>query len=132
MNEAYLEHANLTVKNPDVTASLLVQLFGWRVRWYGESIDNGYTVHVGGDHSYLALYAHPSEHNQAVDSYHHLHGLNHLGIVVNDLDATEEVIKAAGFQTRSHADYYPGRRFYFEDSDGLEFEVISYKELIDA
>lgn len=126
MSEAYLEHANLTVKNPDETARILVELFGWRIRWAGEAIHHGYTVHVGGERSYLALYAHTSEQSSSIDSYHHLHGLNHLGIVVEDLDAAEQAILAAGFNTRSHADYEPGRRFYFEDSDGLEFEVISY------
>lgn len=53
-------------------------------------------------------------------------GLNHLGIVVDDLDSAEKRILAAGFKTRSHGDYEPGRRFYFEDGDGLEFEVIAY------
>ncbi len=31
-----------------------------------------------------------------------------------------------GSQTHSHADYEPGRRFYFHDEDGIEFEVVSY------
>lgn len=127
MSEAYLEHTNLTVRNPDKTARLLVELFDWHVRWQGESIYGGYTVHVGGERSYLALYAHTTEPEKPIDSYHRLLGLNHLGIVVDDLDATEQAILSAGFQTRSHADYAPGRRFYFEDEDGLEIEVISYR-----
>lgn len=56
MSEAYLEHANLTVRNPDATAKLLVELFDWRIRWQGEAIHGGHTVHVGGEASYLALY----------------------------------------------------------------------------
>ena len=126
MSEAYLEHANLTVRDPDATARLLVELFKWRIRWQGDAIHSGYTVHVGGEHSYLALYAHPSEQEKPINSYSHIHGLNHLGIVVDDLDAAEQSILAAGFKTRSHGDYEPGRRFYFDDNDGLEFEVISY------
>ncbi|MFT6875598.1 MAG: glyoxylase I family protein [Granulosicoccus sp.] len=126
MTEAYLEHTNLTVNDPDETARLLVEIFGWRIRWSGEAIYDGYSVHVGGEQSYLALYTLKSEQAKPVDSYRHLLGLNHLGIVVNDLDAAEQAILAAGFQTRSHANYEPGRRFYFEDNDGLEFEVISY------
>ena len=31
-----------------------------------------------------------------------------------------------GYEPFSHADYEPGRRFYFLDRDGIEFEVISY------
>lgn len=126
MSEAYLEHANLTVRNPDATAKLLVELFDWRIRWQGEAIHGGHTVHVGGEASYLALYTHSSESKKPVDSFKHMLGLNHLGIVVDDLDSAEKRILAAGFKTRSHGDYEPRRRFYFEDGDGLEFEVIAY------
>lgn len=126
MPNAYLEHANLTVRDPDKTAQLLVTLFGWNVRWSGDAIHGGYTVHVGGENSYLALYALKSSQENPVDSYRHIRGLNHLGIVVEDLDATEKLILAAGYTTTSHSDYEPGRRFYFSDQDGLEFEVISY------
>jgi catechol 2,3-dioxygenase-like lactoylglutathione lyase family enzyme len=126
MTEAYLEHTNLTVKNPDESAQLLVELFGWRVRWTGDAIYGGYSVHVGGERSYLALYALASDQGKAIDSYRHLLGLNHLGIVVADLDAAEQAVIAAGFQPHSHANYEPGRRFYFKAKDGLEFEVISY------
>ena len=127
MTEAYLEHANLTVKDPDATAQILVTLFDWRVRWSGDAIYGGYSVHVGGEHSYLALYALESAQGKSVDSYRHLLGLNHLAIVVDDLDATEKAVLAAGFQPHSHADYEPGRRFYFKDKNRLEFEVICYR-----
>jgi len=127
MSEAYLEHANLTVKDPTATAQLLVDLFGWRVRWSGESVFGGHTVHVGGENSYLALYSQESTQEKPGDTYQRQNALNHLGIVVDDLDAAEKTILAAGLQTRSHGDYEPGRRFYFESKDGLEFEIISYK-----
>lgn len=127
MPEAFLEHTNITVTNPDETAQLLVKLFDWRIRWQGEAINGGYTVHVGGENSYLALYARHSEQIKKIDSFKHTLGLNHLGIVVNNLEATEQAILAEGFQTHSHGDYEPGHRFYFEDNDGLEFEVISYQ-----
>lgn len=126
MTEARLEHINMTVADPLSTAELLVGLFGWRIRWQGEAIHGGFTVHVGGEDSYLALYSHGEKSKAASDSYHQLFGLNHIGIVVDDLKATEEKIAAAGFNTHSHGDYEPGNRFYFEDEDGLEFEVISY------
>ena len=38
----------------------------------------------------------------------------------------EAKIKALGYPTHSHADYEPGRRFYFDDENGIEFEVVSY------
>ena len=63
----------------------------------------------------------------ADDSYHTIGGLNHVGIVVDDLAATEAKVKAQGFVPHSHADYEPGERFYFRDGDGIEFEVVSYR-----
>ena len=44
----------------------------------------------------------------------------------DDLDAADERVRAAGFEPHSHADYEPGRRFYFHDADGIEWEVVSY------
>lgn len=55
-------------------------------------------------------------------------GLNHIGVAVDDLDAAEERVKAAGLTPTSHADYEPGRRFYFRDEDGIEYEVVSYSQ----
>ena len=49
-----------------------------------------------------------------------------LGILVDDLDATEQKILAAGYRTHSHQTYDPGSRFYFHDHDDIEWEVVSY------
>ena len=59
-------------------------------------------------------------------SYETRGGLNHIGVVVEDLDATEARVKAEGYATHSHADYEPGRRFYFDGPAGIEFEVVAY------
>jgi catechol 2,3-dioxygenase-like lactoylglutathione lyase family enzyme len=127
MTNAFVEHANFTVSEPEATAKWMCDVFGWHIRWQGSSIFGGRSVHVGGAQSYLALYnmgdSLPKTHHE---NYHHIGGLNHIGIVVDDLDAAEAKIEAAGFTTHSHADYEPGRRFYFHDRDGIEFEVISY------
>ncbi len=53
-------------------------------------------------------------------------GLNHWAVVVDDLDAVEERVISEGFTPKSHADYEPGRRFYFYDNDGIEIEVVQY------
>lgn len=123
---ASLEHINLTVRDPKKTAKLLVDLFDWQIRWEGESIHAGYTLHVGDQNSYLAIYGRKEKFDGELRSYDLVGGLNHVGIVVDDLDGVEKRVKAAGFSPHSHADYEPGRRFYFKDSDGLEFEVINY------
>lgn len=126
MKNATLEHANITVSNPERTAKRLCDLFGWHIRWQGEAIHGGMTVHVGSDDSYLALYT-PGKHtSHMTSSYTTTGGLNHVGIVVDDLDAAEQRVAQAGYEPHSHADYEPGRRFYFHDDDGIEFEVVSY------
>ena len=56
----------------------------------------------------------------------HVGNLNHLGVVVDDLDAVEAKIKAKGYETHSHANYEPGRRFYLHEENGVEIEVIFY------
>ena len=126
MTEATLEHVNLTVRDAKATAARLADLFDWKIRWEGASIHGGYSVHVGGEGSYLALYSPPSSPEKATESYFMVNGLNHIGVTVSDLDDAEGRIKAAGYKPYSHADYEPGRRFYFDDEDGVEYEVVSY------
>lgn len=121
-----IEHVNFTVADPEATARWLAKVFGWRVRWHGPAINGGETYHIGDDHCYVAAYAPPDQSAPAVDSYHIHGGLNHVGVLVDDLDATEAKVKAAGFVPKNHASYDPGRRFYFDDNDGIEWEVVSY------
>lgn len=127
MGNATLEHVNVTVSDPRKTADRLCQLFGWHIRWQGDAIHGGSSIHVGSDDNYVAVYTHAAPINDNVDSYVTRGGLNHIGIVVDDLDAVEDKVLAAGYKTHSHADYEPGRRFYFRDDDEIEFEVVSYK-----
>ncbi|WP_419909464.1 VOC family protein [Hoeflea sp.] len=126
MSDAMLEHVNFTVSDPIATANRLCDLFGWHIRWQGPAIDGGMSVHVGAKDSYLALYTPGKAIDAKTSSYRMTGGLNHVGVVVDDLDAVEKKVVAAGFEPHSHADYEPGRRFYFHDKDGIEFEVVSY------
>ena len=126
---AQLEHLNVTVADPKAFAAMLETLFDWHIRWEGEAMDGqGYTVHVGTDSSYLALYS--GNGGKPIpsggSSYSQLAGLNHIGIVVDDLETAEERVTAAGFTVGQHYDYEPGRRFYFDAPDGIEIEVVQY------
>ncbi len=121
-----LEHANFSVSDPQKTADMLCTIFDWRIRWSGASIHDGHTIHVGGQNSYLAIYARDGMRNAAPNDYKTVGAMNHIGVVVDDLDAAEARVLDAGFQTTNHGDYEPGRRFYFHDHDGIEFEVVSY------
>ena len=126
MAAAMLEHVNVTVSNPEQTAAMLCDLFDWKVRWQGPSKLGGRTVHVGSDEAYVAVYTYDETEARQDNSYARAGGLNHIGIVVADLEATEQKVMRAGFKTHNHGDYEPGRRFYFNDHDGIEYEVVCY------
>jgi len=121
-----LEHVNLTVSDPDRTAKLLEEVFGWHVRWSGASQGGGYTVHVGTDEDYVALYTNPKATRLVQKSDLNVGAVNHLGVLVDDLDVLESRVKAAGLKPFNHQTYDPGRRFYFYDRDNIEYEVVSF------
>jgi len=124
-DQSFVEHVNVTVRDCWASAGLLQELFGWHVRWEGPAMNNGHTVHVGTEDSYMALYTPPPALLAAIPFAKGL-PMNHVGIVVDDLDAVEARVLAAGLTPFNHADYAPGRRFYFFDENGIEYEVISY------
>ena len=120
-----IEHVNVTVADPERTSGLMERLFDWQVRWRGPAQDGGYTIHVGTNEHYVAL--HGTENpTQIAAAFPKGRPLNHIGVEVDDLDVTEARVVAAGLMPFSHADYEPGRRFYFLDPDGIEYEVVSY------
>jgi catechol 2,3-dioxygenase-like lactoylglutathione lyase family enzyme len=125
MSEPRLEHVNITVTDPDRTAGLMTALFGWHVRWRGPARDGGHTIHVGSKEQYVALYT-GRDAAYAADDFAKGRPLNHIGVEVDDLAAAEARVVAAGLRPFGHDAYVPGRRFYFLDPDGIEYEVVSY------
>lgn len=121
-----LEHVNYTVADPDKTAAILCDIFGWKIRWAGSAISGGRSVHVGEDDSYVALYTPPGKLSDPTDNYTQMGGMNHIGVVVDDIEAIEKKVAQAGFTPHNHGDYEPGLRFYFDGPDGIEYEVVSY------
>jgi len=122
MTQGRIEHVNLTVTDIERSAALFEGLLGWRQRWRGPAINGGETIHVGEDTTYLALYTDRRDHAGQAKG----RPLNHVGLLVDDLDAAERIVLGHGLETFNHGDYEPGRRFYFFDWDGIEFEVVSY------
>ena len=122
MPAARLEHANITVSDPDRSAALFQKLCGWHERWRGASQLGGWTIHVGNERDYLAVYTNDNPRERFAKGA----PLNHVGLVVDDLDAAERIVVDAGLIPFNHGDYDPGRRFYFIDWDGIEFEMVSY------
>jgi catechol 2,3-dioxygenase-like lactoylglutathione lyase family enzyme len=126
MSTPRLEHVNVTVTDPERAAGLMEALFGWRVRWQGPARDGGRTIHVGSDDHYLALYT-GRDVTYTDKDFAKGRPLNHIGVEVEDLDVVEARVVASGLTPFNHGAYDPGRRFYFLDPDGIEYEVISYK-----
>lgn len=126
MTTMRIEHVNVTVSDADRTAELMTRIFGWQVRWSGPARDGGRAVHVGSAEHYLALYTSADPAKQA---FEFIQGspLNHIGVEVADLEAVESRVLKEGLTPFAHGDYEPGRRFYFLDPDGIEFEVVSYR-----
>lgn len=123
MPAARLEHVNIRVSDPERSAAFFSQLCGWHERWRGPAIDDGFSIHLGTESQYIVFYAPPGGHSGRFEK-----GvpLQHIGVEVDDLDAAEQIVVAAGLEPFNHADYEPGKRFYFYDWDGIEFEVVSY------
>ena len=128
MQQGRLEHLNMTVSDVTKTARMLCRLFDWQIRWQGESIDAGWSAHVGADNNYIALYAPPGDTRKASNSYTSHRGPNHVGVVVENLEEMQARVEDAGFTVRTVEPYAPGRRFYFYDDDNIEWEVLSYAE----
>ena len=127
MSSPRIEHVNITVADAERTSALMRALFGWHIRWSGSAQNGGRTIHVGSDEHYVALHT-PGGTAQLPGVFTKGRPLNHIAIEVDDLDATEARVIAAGLKPFSHADYEPGRRFYFLDPDGIEYEVVSYTQ----
>ena len=122
MASGWLEHVNLTVSDPDRSSQLLQALCGWHERWRGPSQLGGRTIHVGSARDYIALYTNEGRGGPYAKGV----PLNHVALVVDDLAAAERTVVAAGLEPFGHGDYEPGRRFYFFDWDGIEFEIVRY------
>ncbi|GAA0275454.1 hypothetical protein GCM10009127_15080 [Alteraurantiacibacter aestuarii] len=122
MPKGRIEHVNLTVSDIERSADLFRELLGWQQRWRGMAQRGGETIHVGEADTYLALYTDGKDHAGQQKGK----PMNHVGLLVDDLDAAEQMVVAAGLEPFGHDDYEPGRRFYFFDWDGIEFEVVCY------
>lgn len=120
-----IEHVNLTVRDPEHAASAMHAIFGWEVRWQGPARDGGRTIHIGSADQYLALCTGKGT-TYADANFTKSQPLNHVGVEVDDIDATEARVIAAGLVPFNHDAYDPGRRFYLLDTDGIEFEVVNY------
>ena len=120
----YLEHANVTVKDLEQSIDFYRDLMDFEVRWRGTVSSGSPAAHVGTERFYLALFE--ASRGGEVDHDYESPGLNHVGFVVDDLDAKKKRLAELGFETHLEGDYEPGRRLYFYDPSGLEVELVEY------
>lgn len=125
MPKGTIEHVNLAVSDIHRSGKLFTDLLGWQPRWEGLSRSGGNTLHLGDETTYFALWSDGTDMRGQEKGV----PLNHVGLLVDDLDAAEQVVIAHGLKPFGHDDYDPGRRFYFFDWDGIEFEVVTYTPL---
>ena len=125
----FLEHVNLTVSDLDRSIAFYARLFGGHVRWRRDATDDvPAAAHVGSDRQYVALFQARAGSPRPTVDYAAV-GLNHFGVVVDDLDAARARLESLGVSAHSEADYDPGRRLYFYDPDGIEVELVEYERV---
>jgi catechol 2,3-dioxygenase-like lactoylglutathione lyase family enzyme len=125
---AYLEHANLHVSDVDGMLDFIrTALPDFRVRFDSGADDPERWVHVGDDQTYLALYRASLPRTQAADPYNGEPQLNHLGFVVEDVDAVRQRLLAKGYRDSTLPNRHPARkRLYFRDAENNEWEFVEY------
>ena len=122
-----MEHANLQVRHFDDAVRFLSTAFpAFKVR--SESIRDGLRwMHIGTDETYIALNETKQESDSGWAPYSGKPGVNHLGYVVDDVDALRERLAAAGFKDSTYPNNHPHRkRVYFYDADGNDWEFVQY------
>jgi catechol 2,3-dioxygenase-like lactoylglutathione lyase family enzyme len=123
-----LEHANITVENIDTSFQFYSAVFGFEKRWEGEAtgeVGPIRALHVGNEHTYLALFEAERKGRSPAD--YGIAGVNHIGFEVEVLEIYRKRLEGLGIEVHLEADYEPGRRIYFYDSDGIEIELVEYR-----
>ncbi|MEM8658045.1 MAG: VOC family protein [Pseudomonadota bacterium] len=126
---ARLEHANLTSPDIDATITFLRHVDPAFSVLHDSGADEAVRwVHIGTPESYFAVQA-PYEGDavEGLPTRYHQVGVNHLGLVVEDVAAVAERLRAAGYAESYAPSVHPARlRRYFEDGCGFEWEFVQY------
>ncbi len=124
-----LEHLNITVPNMDEAINfirLVAPDFSVRKDAISEL---GYRwVHIGNDECYLALQeSHPGFSAQAPHTTYRNFGVNHIGLIIDNAQATETLLLENGYKPNGPivAESFR-KRIYFFDHAGFEWEMVEY------
>ena len=123
-----LEHANLCVQDVDAVIAFLRTAFPeFAIRADRIDSDGSRWVHVGTDDTYIALTLAETVPDQPWKPYSGVPGVNHLGYVVDDVDALRARMLAAGYEESTVPNVHPARkRVYFLDPEGNDWEFVQY------
>lgn len=123
--QAYVEHANVTVSNIDDAIQFIqTAIPEFKVRHRGETQYRW--CHIGTDNSYIALQEMVAREQTDRAPYLDV-GINHIGLVVNDVDQVKQRLLSGGYQQNDIGEENPYRkRIYFYDRSGVEWEFIQY------
>jgi catechol 2,3-dioxygenase-like lactoylglutathione lyase family enzyme len=126
--KAHLEHANLCVADIEGMTEFLLRVFpDFRVRGEGLDAHRRSWRHVGDDATYLALQEATTSRGSPWVPYSGEPGLNHLGYVVDDVEALMERLDRLGMSPNLVAADHPARkRVYFYDPEGNDWEFVQY------
>lgn len=124
-----LDHANITVVDIERAIEFLkTALPELRVRGSGETDHGDWSerwLHVGTDDLYVCLNT-TTRVEKAERKAREETGLNHVGFMVDDVEAIQGKYEAGGFKC-SLADEQPSRkRLYVTDESGITWEFIEY------
>ena len=124
-----LEHANICVKDIDEALTFL-KAIDPNVRILADKTPDTGTrwVHVALGDDYLAVEGpHDPTKPSALHNRYQNFGINHLGLVVDDLAAAKARLEEAGYAETHIPELHPARhRRYFLDGSGLEWELVQY------
>lgn len=125
---ARLEHANLIVRDIDVTIRFLQAAFPeFGIRADEIDPDGTRWVHIGTHETYIALNESTVRPAEQWKPYTGVPGVNHLAYEVDDADALRDRMTAAGYEESTPPNKHPARkRVYFYDADGNDWEFIQY------
>ena len=121
----YLEHANLTVSNLQEAIRFFQTAFPhFKIRGGGNDLREW--VHLGDEHTYLALNQAKQNDAKAAKNYDII-GVNHLGFVVENVEEIANNLLRNGYKRDFPKEIEQFRiRDYFADADGNQYEFVQY------
>jgi catechol 2,3-dioxygenase-like lactoylglutathione lyase family enzyme len=122
-----LEHANIIVRDIDKTEKFLRTAFPEFEIRRDVRRREGRWMHIGTEDTYIALNEATTEPAESWLPYSGRPGINHLAYEVDDTDALQERMRAAGYKDSTVPNNHPHRkRVYFYDPDGNDWEFVQY------